>query len=74
MMIVFSSLLAVIYVWRVVEVIYFQKPGKASIGINEAPLSMLVPAWLLIGSAFYFGIDATTTLEVAFTAAAALMR
>jgi len=74
MLIVFSSLLAVIYVWRVVEVIYFQKPGKASIGINEAPLSMLVPAWLLIGSAFYFGIDATTTLEVAFTAAAALMR
>ena len=74
MLIVFSSLLAVIYVWRVVEVIYFQKPAKASIGINEAPLSMLVPAWLLIGSAFYFGIDATTTLEVAFTAAAALMR
>ena len=74
MLIVFSSLLAVIYVWRVVEVIYFQKPAKASIGINEAPLSMLVPTWLLIGSAFYFGIDATTTLEVAFTAAAALMR
>ena len=74
MMIVFSSLLAVIYVWRVVEVIYFQKASKASLGINEAPLSMLIPTWLLIGSAFYFGIDATTTLEVAFTAAAALMR
>jgi len=74
MMIVFSSLLAVIYVWRVVEVIYFQKAAKASLGINEAPLSMLIPTWLLIGSAFYFGIDATTTLEVAFAAAAALMR
>ena len=72
-LIVVSSLLAVIYVWRVVEIIYFRKPNKTS-DIKEVPLSMLLPTWVLIGAAFYFGIDATTTLDVAFTAAKVLIR
>ncbi len=73
-LIVASSLLAVIYVWRVVENIYFRETSKTSPDIKEVPLSMLIPTWVLIGSAVYFGIDATTTLDVAFTAAKGLMR
>jgi len=45
LLIVASSLLAVIYVWKIVEVLYFQ-PVKDT-GVREAPLSMLVPIWVL---------------------------
>jgi multicomponent Na+:H+ antiporter subunit D len=67
-----SSLLAVIYIWRVVEVAYFQ-PAPEGRKIEEAPLSYLIPTWLLIGACLYFGVDATYTLEVAGSAAAHLM-
>ena len=72
-LIVISSLLAVIYVWRVVEVIYFRPTGAVAQDVNEAPLSMLIPMWVLIGASIYFGIDATTTLNVAIAAARALL-
>ena len=72
-LIVVSSLLAVIYVWRVVEVIYFQPPGDAAAEAKEVPMSLLAPMWILIGAAFYFGIDATTTMDVAIAAAKALL-
>ena len=67
-----SSLLAVIYIWRVVEVMYFA-PAAEGTEHREAPASMLVPMWLLTGAAVYFGIDATTTLDIAGTAAQALV-
>jgi multicomponent Na+:H+ antiporter subunit D len=67
-----SSLLAVIYVWRVVEVAYFQ-PAPEGREVEEAPLNYLIPTWLLIGASIYFGIDATHTLDVASSAAAYLM-
>ena len=72
-LIVICSLLAVIYVWRVVEVIYFLPASKVAQEAKEAPLSMLIPTWVLIGASIYFGIDATTTLDVAFAAARALL-
>ena len=72
-LIVISSLLAVIYVWRVVEVIYFRPSSEVAQEVNEAPLSMLIPMWVLIGASIYFGIDATTTLDVAIAAARALL-
>jgi len=72
-LIVLSSLLAVIYVWRVVEVIYFQPASDAASEAKEAPLSMLIPTWILIAAAIYFGIDATTTLDVAIIAAKGLL-
>ena len=63
-----SSLLAVIYIWRVVEVAYFRDPPEGA-AIGEAPLSLLVPTWIFILGSFYFGID--TTLNVGFAKAAA---
>ena len=72
-LIVICSLLAVIYVWRVVEVIYFRQASEIAEDAKEAPLSMLIPAWVLIGASIYFGIDATTTLDVAFAAARTLL-
>ena len=71
-----SSLLAVIYIWRVVEVAYFHavEPVPSSdqaLGSNhprlrrEAPWSMLAPTWLLIAANFYFGTDTSLTVGLA---------
>ena len=73
-LIVGSSLLAVVYIWRVVEVAYFKKPlGRPKKGIAEAPASMLVPLWVMTAASVYFGINATTTANVAGAAAKALL-
>jgi multicomponent Na+:H+ antiporter subunit D len=68
-----SSLLAVAYVWRFVEAAYF-KPLRADCADRtEAPLSMLVPAGLLVAAAVYFGLDTRFTVGSAAQAAALLL-
>lgn len=67
-----GSLMALIYVWKVVEVAYFQSPDPA-VEIREAPLSMLIPTWILVAASFYFGIDASLTADVATRAAETLI-
>lgn len=71
--ILLSSLLAVIYVWRVVESAYFKPVPKGAAEVSEAPLSMLVPMWVMIGMSYYFGINATLTLDIATGAAETLL-
>ena len=73
-LILLSSLLAVIYVWRVVEVAYFRPAPKDAPVVTEAPLSMLIPMWTLVAASIYFGIDATFTLDIAGGAAEILLR
>jgi multicomponent Na+:H+ antiporter subunit D len=65
-------LLAVVYVWRVVDVAYFT-PAPANVSIREAPLTMLVPMWALVLANLYFGINARLTTDVANEAARQLM-
>jgi multicomponent Na+:H+ antiporter subunit D len=72
--IVGSSLLAVVYVWRFVEVAYFREPSAEVARLREAPLSMLVPAWVLVLACIYFGLDTQLTLGGAGAAAAELLR
>jgi multicomponent Na+:H+ antiporter subunit D len=72
-LIVLSSLLAVIYVWRVVEVAYFTAPPAGRDPVSEAPLSMLIPTWVLIGASVYFGVHTSLTVGVARKAALALV-
>lgn len=67
-----SSLLAAVYIWRVVEIAYF-RPVPDGAGEASVPLSMLVPLWVLTGASVYFGIDSTRTLEVARSAAIFLL-
>ena len=70
--VMFGSLLAVIYVWKVVEVAYFQEADPDD-DIREAPLGLLIPTWALVIASFYFGIDATTTADIATRAAEVLL-
>ena len=67
-----GSLMALIYIWKVVEVAYFQSPDPDH-EIREAPLSMLIPTWILVAASFYFGIDASLTASVATQAAETLI-
>ena len=67
-----SSLLAVIYVWRVVETAYFQKP-EGDTAIKEAPLQMQISMWVLILATLYFGISTDLTAGVARQAAEGLL-
>jgi multicomponent Na+:H+ antiporter subunit D len=74
LLIVLSSLLAVVYVWRFVETAYFREPAAELAGLKEAPASMLAVGWLMIAGCVYFGLDTDVTLGGATQAAAALMR
>ncbi|GAB1392215.1 monovalent cation/H+ antiporter subunit D family protein [Rhodocyclaceae bacterium] len=71
--ILLSSLLAVTYVWRFVEVAYF-KPAPEGMTPQEAPLSMLIPAWLLVIGTIWFGLDTSFTVGSAAEAAQQLVK
>ncbi|MFQ5931851.1 MAG: monovalent cation/H+ antiporter subunit D family protein, partial [Nitrospiraceae bacterium] len=64
-----GSLLAVIYIWRVIEAAYFRPWPKDKAAVQEAPLSMLIPTWALIGLTIYFGFDTSLSIGVAGQAA-----
>ena len=72
-LVLISSLLAIAYVWRVVEVAYFRDPPANQPLVTEAPFSLLVPTWILVLANFYFGVDTTITIRVAQDAAMVLL-
>ena len=72
-LLVASSLIAVAYVWRFVEMAYLREPQSATAALDEAPVSMLVPAWVMIAGCVYFGLETSFPLEGARLAAAVLM-
>ncbi|QEG24227.1 monovalent cation/H+ antiporter subunit D family protein [Mariniblastus fucicola] len=51
-----SSLLALVYVWRVVEALYFAEPSESATKAEEAPMSMLIPLYVVIGATIVFGV------------------
>ena len=67
-----GSLLALAYVWRVLEVVYFQKAPEEARDVKEAPLSLVAPAWILIGASIFFGVNASIPSELAGAAVRAL--
>ncbi len=71
--ILLSSLLALVYIWRVVEVAYFQAPAEGAVPVREAPLGLLVPLWLLVGATVFFGIFTGASAGVAEQAAEQLL-
>lgn len=67
-LVLLGSLLAVAYVWRLIEAAYLQSPAQ-EVSRTEAPASLLAPTWLLVAANIYFGID--TRLPATMTSAAA---
>lgn len=66
-----GSLLAVAYIWRIVEAAYFQAPEKNE--KTEAPLTLLIPTWILALATIYFGIETSLSLGAATQAAEMLL-
>ncbi len=68
-----SSLLAIVYVWRVIETLYFAEPSEKAKQATEAPLSMLIPTYAMIGCTLLFGVWTTYSAGLAGRAAASLL-
>jgi multicomponent Na+:H+ antiporter subunit D len=67
--ILLSSLIAVVYVWKVVEIAYFRQPVGTEHSVGEAPLGILVPTWAVVGMTVYFGISWHLPVTTAMAAA-----
>ncbi len=72
-LIVASSLLAIMYVWRFVEVAYLQDPPADAPPVSAPPLMTAVPTGLLVLATVYFGLDTDFTVGSATAAAELLM-
>ena len=72
-LILIGSMIALIYVWRIVEAAYFKHDNGKNAAVKEAPLSLLVPTWILVLANLYFGIDTRLTIGVAEIAAQTLI-
>jgi multicomponent Na+:H+ antiporter subunit D len=71
--VVVSSLIAVVYIGRVVEVAYFRAPSAAVLGASDPPLSMLLPMLATAAATIYFGLDTRMTVGTAAAAARMLL-
>ncbi len=72
-LILLSSLLAVVYIWRVVEVAYFQEAPEDAPAVKKAPIGLLVPVWTLVFAIIFFGIFTSLSAGVAGDAARMLL-
>ena len=70
--ILIGSLLAVVYVGRLIEALYFKPAADNGKVVTEAPLMLLLPTWGLVLANIYFGLDTDLTVGVAEQAAAIL--
>jgi multicomponent Na+:H+ antiporter subunit D len=68
-----SSLIALVYIWRVVEATCLQPAVVRERELKEAPASMLLPTWALIAANLYFGTDASLTSSMARQSAETLL-
>jgi multicomponent Na+:H+ antiporter subunit D len=72
-LIVIASVITMLYIGRVVEVAYFREPTEKVAQLREAPLSLLLPAFALVGAAIYFGLDTSVSVGRAQHAARLLL-
>jgi multicomponent Na+:H+ antiporter subunit D len=70
---VISSLMAVVYIWRIVESIYFAEPCTDLSTVREAPPAMLVVTWLAVLANVYFGLVPELPVALASSAAETLL-
>jgi len=71
-LILLGSLLAIVYVWRIVETAYFNEPPAGRESVEEAPLGFLIPVWVLVSANIYFGMDTRLSVRVAEAASQSL--
>jgi multicomponent Na+:H+ antiporter subunit D len=72
--IVATSLIAVAYVWRVVEAAYLRPGDDGAAKRGEPPLTMLIPALAMTALCVYFGFETSFSVGGAREAAELLLR
>jgi multicomponent Na+:H+ antiporter subunit D len=72
-LILIGSLLALVYIWRLIEAAYFGAVAADAPEVREAPASMLIPIWILVAANIYFGINTDISVGAAMQAATMLM-
>jgi multicomponent Na+:H+ antiporter subunit D len=73
LLIVASSLIALVYIGRVIEVVWFRPATTSSKDAADPPTSMLVPILVLAAATIYFGFETTLTVDIAGAAAQKLL-
>jgi multicomponent Na+:H+ antiporter subunit D len=71
--IVVGSLMAVVYIWRVVETTCFRPPQDEQAVIREAPAMMLAVTWLAALANLYFGLAPWLQISLATEGARMLL-
>lgn len=72
--VVLSSLAAVVYVWRIVEQAYFGEPAAEGVTAGEAPWPLLAGVWMVALANIYFGVAPELPVALAESAATELLR
>jgi multicomponent Na+:H+ antiporter subunit D len=72
-LIVGSSLIALVYVGRVLEVAWLREPSKALADVRDLPPSILLPIVVLAVAIIYFGVDTEWTAGIAARASEVLL-
>lgn len=72
-LIVASSMLAVFYIGRVIEIAWFREPSELAAKAKDPPLSMLVPMLVLAAATIYFGFETQASAGLASQIAASLL-
>ena len=73
LLIVASSLIALVYVGRVLEVVWLRDTSPALMTVTDPPLSMLAPIVVMTAAIVYFGFDTQWTAGVASIVAKVLL-
>ena len=71
LVVILSSLLAIVYVWKVLEHLYFLEP-TSNLEATKVSFRILVPLWILSGGCIYFGFDTSLILTSSELAASGL--
>ena len=72
--IVLGSLMALVYIWRVVEAAYFRAPEKGVASLREAPPVLLAVTWAAALANLYFGLVPALPITLSSAAAEILLR
>jgi multicomponent Na+:H+ antiporter subunit D len=73
--VVLGSVLAIVYVWKIIETLYFQST-EVEVDTTEPRMvtspALIIPTWLLAIACIYLGLDTSLTVGAAQTAVASL--
>jgi len=72
--IVIGSLMAVVYIWRIVETAWFKSPAEGAATLTEAPLPALLVTWLAALLNLWFGLAPSLPVRLSATAAESLLQ